>query len=151
MNPFTSQYLSFTPLSSQYLKSYLCPPIHPCVHSSLLLQFSYPGEGYLRVSQLSIALYTVTLFNRPLYLHPYHTPLPWSEIFDPWSCGACVTAFRRGVIFVGRGWQREVLQLSAYQYPLTRLQVPSAFFPGVIWLGAESPTARCRCTLASKI
>jgi len=66
VDPFTSQYLPFTPLCSQYLKSYLCPPIHPCVHSSVLLQFRYPGEGYLRVSQLSTALHTVTLLNRPL-------------------------------------------------------------------------------------
>ena len=44
VNPFTSEYLSFTRLSSQYLKAYLCPPVHICVHSSLLLRIEYFPE-----------------------------------------------------------------------------------------------------------
>jgi len=73
---------------------------------------------------------------------PSHHRFPHSSVYTPILSliqGSCVTAFRRGVIFVGRGWEREVSQLYRLSAPTDQAPCTYTIFSeGVILQGVIS-------------
>ena len=104
MNPFTPQYLSLALLSSQYLQSYLGPPIHPCVHSSLL-----PRDSKSKALSRRKVIEGVTVFNRPSSRHIFGPPFIGSALakkmtedfgsYEAWEKDFKTTGSMRGI-----GW-----------------------------------------------